>query len=301
MRVESLRDGSSVSFGRARRMLRRAPAAARAASPLVDARAAPPLFVPAKAPPLVIPALRQAQDRPTFGRAGIHLDLAVTLPSTRLAASLAVGCAVARFRPPQRGPSHFSLLVQREVTKRKDPRATRPAARGSRRTSGVRRGTSLCFRRTRAHPCARPFGLFLRSAAAPHGTPRAKSEERSRAALLRAGARRSTRGPSDASEAGTMRPAGARAGSARVVGTWTYRRKPRLRLTVLEGMDARKARLRGVLSLGYFSLDKQREVTRPPPRGTKPCDSVAEGEESRTHWRRNKTQPDQDGSQLSLG
>jgi hypothetical protein len=42
--------------------------------------------------------------------------------------------------------------------------------------------------------------------------------------------------------------------------------------------DARKARLRGVLSLGYFSLDKQREVTRPPLRGTKPCDNDAEGE-----------------------
>src|SRR5688572_2596909 len=38
------------------------------------------------------------------------------------------------------------------------------------------------------------------------------------------------------------------------------------------------ARSSGVLSLGYFSLDKQREVTRPPPRGTKPRDSAIEGE-----------------------
>src|SRR5688572_15202065 len=42
--------------------------------------------------------------------------------------------------------------------------------------------------------------------------------------------------------------------------------------------DTRKARLRGVLSLGYFSLDKQREVTRTPLRGTKPCDSAAKNE-----------------------
>jgi hypothetical protein len=197
---------------------------------------ASPLVTPAKADPVllahrlhrgpaiaftlfVIPAKAPARHPSESPRSSSQRKLGSILiwlclsSSPRLAASLAFCVVVARFRPPQRGPTYFSLLVQREVSKRKDPRATRPAARGTRRTSGVRRGTSLCFRRTRAHLCARPLSrLVLRSAAAPHGTPTANSKaSQSRAALLRAGARRSTRGPSDASEAGTMRPDGARA------------------------------------------------------------------------------------------
>ena len=40
--------------------------------------------------------------------------------------------------------------------------------------------------------------------------------------------------------------------------------EPRSVLAQSPGMDARRPRPRGCLSLGYFSLDKQREVTRPP-------------------------------------
>jgi hypothetical protein len=89
-------------------------------------------FLPC-APQLVIAALRQAQDRPGFARAeiqflpcapqlvipakaGIHFDLAIgcCVAPPRQMVSLAAPCAVARFRPPQRGPTYFSLLVQRE-------------------------------------------------------------------------------------------------------------------------------------------------------------------------------------------
>lgn len=52
------------------------------------------------------------------------------------------------------------------------------------------------------------------------------------------------------------------------------------------GQDARKARCRGVLSFGFFSLDKQRKETRPPPRRTKPGHSTPTGEQSRQANRR---------------
>ena len=40
--------------------------------------------------------------------------------------------------------------------------------------------------------------------------------------------------------------------------------KPRRPAAHFAGMDARKARKRGAFSFGYFSLGKQRKVTRPP-------------------------------------
>ena len=46
------------------------------------------------------------------------------------------------------------------------------------------------------------------------------------------------------------------------------------------GQDARKACRRGVLSFGYFSLDKQRKATRPPPRRTKPGDNTPTGKKT---------------------
>ena len=64
----------------------------------------------------------------------------------QLLALLARSELVARFRPPRRRPSHFSLLVQREVTKRNTPR------RRARRTS-LSSGT---VRRCRGFPTVRP-------------------------------------------------------------------------------------------------------------------------------------------------
>jgi hypothetical protein len=64
------------------------------------------------------------------------------------------------FRAPPRGAGNFSLLGQREVTKRKATPRTRPehirVLRMRERPPGFAEGTSLCLRRTGAHPVRHP-------------------------------------------------------------------------------------------------------------------------------------------------
>jgi len=88
------------------------------------------------------------------------------------------------FRPPSWRPGHFSLLAQREVTKRKGTPAVAVAGHRARRlrecATGFADGTSVCRQRTRRDPSRRPLrGFFLRALTAAEGDPgRAKKRTR---------------------------------------------------------------------------------------------------------------------------
>ena len=79
------------------------------------------------------------------------------------------------FRPPSWRPSYFSLLAQREVTKRKAP--SRPRSPGivpgacARPLRRFADGTSVCRQRTRAHRARAPLGFSLRDLAAAERDP----------------------------------------------------------------------------------------------------------------------------------
>jgi hypothetical protein len=72
-------------------------------------------------------------------------------------ALLAQRGGVARFRPPRRRPSYFSLLVQREVAQRKHARLWR------RTSSGALRCSPASGRCELAHPCAQTCAPFPRA------------------------------------------------------------------------------------------------------------------------------------------
>jgi hypothetical protein len=100
---------------------------------------------------------------------------------------------------------------------------------------------------------------------------------RKRALLLFKGAPVPRRG-------GGGKPAGARAWMRASLSSGHGRPvdKPRSRRANLIYMDVNQARHRGVLLFGYFLLDKQEKVTRPPLRGTKPAKSQLQNRGKRT-------------------
>jgi hypothetical protein len=175
-------------------------------------------------------------------------------------------------------------LSKREVSKRKDTPVPRPphvpVLRVRASAPGFLDGTSMYRRETRALPARDPSG-FPPPPRRGTGAPRARAscaqkqeqeQSKSEARFCAQGRAPLSPGPLGRGEAGSESPAGARAGSARVfAGTWTYRRKPRPRLTHPGGQEPGRARPRGVLSLAHLALDKQRKVGRRPLRATKPA------------------------------
>ena len=188
-------------------------------------------------------------------------------------ASLARSGFIARFRPPRRRPSYFSLHAQSEVTKRKGTRRSRPPLAGSRRAYGVsRRYVRVPTRNSRAS-CARPLSrLILRPAAAIYGKvdQERKAEARGRwfLALPSRLGRRAAQ-PGSGERRACLRPWMAEFAPARV---WR----------AAQGSARSAAPESGVLSLAHFSLHERREVGRPPPRRTKLRDELASSEQSRT-------------------
>jgi hypothetical protein len=75
------------------------------------------------------------------------------------------------------GASHFSLLVQRKVTKRKHTPSSRPPryARRVRGTGGDSRKGHPAPAANAAHPCAAPFGCFPAGPAAAEGARKSRS------------------------------------------------------------------------------------------------------------------------------
>ena len=177
-----------------------------------------------------------------------------------------------RFRPPRRRPSYFSLHAQREVTKRKGTRRSRPPLAGSRRAYGVsRRYVRVPTRNSRAS-CARPLSrLILRPAAAIYGKvdQERKAEARGRRFLAlpsRLGHRAAQ--PGSGERRACLRP-------------WMAEFAPGGVWRAAQGSARSAAPESGVLSLAHFSLHEQREVGRPPPRRTKLRDELATSEQSR--------------------
>jgi|GEM_PF-2817237 len=115
---------------------------------------------------------------------------------------------------------------------------------------------SLRAIRRRLAACEGPHGAAIVAAEAKAGTCEA---------LALAARRAADRGPYGAAAVGWISPQGG-AHDARpfAVGPRTDRRQTPPDRRGPEGQDARRALHRGVLSLGYFSLDTQREVTRRP-------------------------------------
>jgi len=138
----------------------------------------PHLVIPAKAGtqrlPLVIPAKAGIQRLPLVipAEAGIQLLLRSSVfrdNRPRIPACFA--------RHPWRA-KHFSLLAQREVTKRKAPRVRRPPLRGGFATGGrVPLTAHPVPQRNRRDPSRRPFGPFRPPFAAPHGDPGSKAKQ----------------------------------------------------------------------------------------------------------------------------
>ena len=183
------------------------------------------------------------------------------------------------------GAGHFSLLVQRKVTKRKHApfgralRASCPA--GSRAHSGVRRTHIPVRSAKRVHPARAPLrGLILHALAAPGGDPEAarivraeakpqQSEKRSKSTsawrllllLLRAGARRSTPGPRESRPAGGGKSRSDRAHDVREFATCTrmYIEQTPQPAGVPGRQDAWRARRSGSPSLWLLSLGETRE------------------------------------------
>jgi hypothetical protein len=204
--------------------------------------------------------------------AGIHFDLrrfsfASSLPYLVIPAkagiqllALAFGVVATTdshpcaFRRASLRAGHFLLLAQEKVTKEK---GTPEGAVGRRPTARVRCGGSLTGHpwpdSERARIVRTPLRAFSSAdSPRPRGPGRAKQ---SCFALLLISS------PCDAAEGGRQGPKGRREGSRRfrcgpgwpVSGTRPPAANPRQR-----------ARHPGALSLGYFSLGKQREVTRSP-------------------------------------
>ena len=120
-------------------------------------------------PPLVIPA-----------KAGIQLLAFVFLRFCR-DNRLTSLCFFSRH--PWRA-SHFSLLAQREVTKRKGTRVTRPLSRVRSGRPGSADGPSMARSGRRAIPRASPSGLIVRPPPRHTGSTSKDEAERLRFALL---------------------------------------------------------------------------------------------------------------------
>ena len=149
------------------------------------------------------------------------------------------------------------------------PRSPAPAGDFARTLRRFADGTSVCRQRTRALPARAPSGFSLRVLPAAQGDPGKKksaavlaaeaAERRCARSLLCFGSRsraRVTRRRADdqARRVGARDRADSAAGQGwPVSGTRPPAANPRQR-----------ARHPGALSLGYFSLGKQREVTRSP-------------------------------------
>ena len=74
------------------------------------------------------------------------------------------------------GASHFSLLVQRKVTKRKHTRAARPALRcGYASAAGISGSSLLLLRKRHTSLCA-ALRVSPATLAAPHGARKANSK-----------------------------------------------------------------------------------------------------------------------------
>jgi hypothetical protein len=167
-----------------------------------------------------------------------------------------------------------AVRAQEKVTKEKGtPQAARSAGScplTTRSGYGVRGLSIHGPQRTRAHRARAPSGRSSTRSPGRKGTP---VEER-RAPARRSDWRRRTgvralrfRVPFGAGGRRTRRPAGARAGRARVrrdAGCIVVEPRPTSTHLPRSGRRCR----RGVLSLGDFSLDKQREVTGPQGCGT---------------------------------
>ncbi len=172
-------------------------------------------------------------------------------------------------RVPRAG--HFSLLAQREVTKRNAPPTPRLALRA--------RCPALlgCAGPSRQHIPVLTLGdrdpsrsLFefprrsLRCSARRRGV-KIKSQTHQNSANLLPLARTTRAIGAPAMRRGCgekARRVGAMERAQFDVSTWTCCQRTPQQLCELVGQDARRAHRRGVLSLGYLSLHKQRKVTR---------------------------------------
>ena len=258
------------------------------------------LVIPAKAgiqPLLVMPA-----------KAGIHLDLAF----------LARRDYPARFRPPQRRPSHFldsghpalrpfgaafgvraapaAQCVAKESNQRKATRAQRP--RCARVRVGLRRfseGTSVYlgkrarFLRAPLRALSSSRRRFTRD---PRSRAKSTAKARSKSSCFWRARRAPLLGPLRRGEVGTTRPEGGRAGCAAVFrGTWTYLRKTPAPPHGLFGHGCPKSAPAGC-PFSWLLLFGQ----------AKRSDSAAaEADETWRRLRLRREKQDQDGSRLSPG
>ncbi len=179
----------------------------------------------------------------------------------------------AGFRWPQRPPSHFSLSRQRKVTKRKATQVSRPSLRFG--FASDERGFQQHIRvlmKTRAHPCARPYGPCLPPAAAAQEGAQDQEQRQTLANCECCRCRCSgscTRVPYVAATVRRKARREARMDAREFVvstrtccqQTPTHRRAP---------AASSPAPLRGRLLFGYFLLAKQEKVTRLPLRQAKP-------------------------------
>ena len=158
----------------------------------------------------------------------------------------------------------FSCVAKRKSPKRRPPREHVLSTSLCSGCASGRRGSP------KAHPCA--YGELARILRAILRTD-PSSARRVRGAPIRAhrvhaenaAARRmcAERGPCAAVRAGRSGPKGGRNGLRPLAAAPRMaRRQARPALTNFSSMDGRKAQHRGGLSLGDFSLAKQREVTR---------------------------------------
>ena len=237
--------------------------------------------------------------------------------------SAGVVCVVHDLVPSaSRRPGHFSLLVQREVTKRKDTPVLRPLHVPVQR---VREGPTEVCRRTILGPttdgrtsCALPYGLFPPAPRHATGAPcsfdpascldgevdrgfdavgkhhegttgKAKARQLPLPFFTRPGGRVALWGPSGAAGGRRNSPKGGPQDVGQsVVGARMRRRQTPQAARGPVGQEARKARKRGVFLFGYFLLDEQEKVTRPPGGGR-----------NKSHGRHRQAPPQADKSNKS--
>ena|SRR6185312_6238867 len=200
---------------------------------------------------------------------------------------------------PCRGASYFSLRGQRKVTKREATPVRRPT--GILPSGCVSLGRAFRRGSCPGEKCAASLPHTLRAfSSEPHRRTGAPAEQRASCAhssekpqqklkqkhehctlslLRRAAATRVRAGsaplyPGPLGRGGWMedQPAGWPTGGRPVFRQHrTCCRKTPESTRAPAGQDARRARPRGAVSLGYFSLGTQREVTRPPAGGRNAC------------------------------
>jgi hypothetical protein len=173
------------------------------------------------------------------------------------------------------------LRRQEKVAKEKAIPRTRPphihVLRVRERPPGFAEGTSVCLRRTGPHPAGHPSDFsVVRSpySKGPIGAHPARTRRQSKQLRLGPSEARMAaveaelfRGPCAAVRAGREGPQGGRNGLRPLAAAPRMaRRLARPVRTDFSSMEGRKTQHRGGLSLGDFSLAKQREVTRAPGR-----------------------------------